>query len=60
MPFANSVPWGIGHEWESAGFIVIWFLSDLIVGLIFAIDSWVAIVDSRRLGRLLKKVATCW
>ncbi|KAL0375070.1 UNVERIFIED_CONTAM: Adenosine kinase [Sesamum radiatum] len=51
MPFANSAPWVTGHEWESAGFIVIWFLSDLMVGLIFAIDSWVAIVDSRRGGR---------
>ncbi|KAL0338453.1 UNVERIFIED_CONTAM: Adenosine kinase [Sesamum angustifolium] len=43
------------HEWESAGFIVIWFLSDLIVGLIFAIDSWVAIVDSRIGGREIVK-----
>ncbi|KAL8508799.1 hypothetical protein ACS0TY_016129 [Phlomoides rotata] len=51
MPFANVAPWVIGHEWESAGFIVTWFLSDLILGLIFAVDSWVAIVDSRRGGR---------
>ncbi|KAL0347180.1 UNVERIFIED_CONTAM: hypothetical protein Scaly_1734000 [Sesamum calycinum] len=55
MPFANLVPWVTGHEWESAGFIVIWFLSDLIVGLIFAIDSWVAIVDSRIGGREIVK-----
>lgn len=51
MPFANVAPWVIGHEWESAGFIVAWFLSDLALGLIFAVDSWVAIVDSRRSGR---------
>ncbi|KAL0309705.1 UNVERIFIED_CONTAM: hypothetical protein Sradi_5912800 [Sesamum radiatum] len=55
MPFANLVPWVTGHEWESAGFIVIWFLSDLIVGLIFAIDSWVVIVDSRIGGREIVK-----
>ncbi|KAI3473981.1 hypothetical protein Pfo_028769 [Paulownia fortunei] len=55
MPFANLAPWVTGHEWESAGFIVIWFLSDLMVGLIFAVDSWVAIVDSRRGGREIVK-----
>ncbi|PIN23387.1 hypothetical protein CDL12_03895 [Handroanthus impetiginosus] len=55
MPFANVAPWVIGHEWESAGFIVVWFLSDLILGFIFAVDSWVAIVDSRRGGREIVK-----
>ncbi|KAK6140232.1 hypothetical protein DH2020_026030 [Rehmannia glutinosa] len=55
MPFANLAPWVTGREWDSAGFIVIWFLSDLIVGLIFAVDSWVAIVDSRRGGREIVK-----
>ncbi|KAL0426414.1 UNVERIFIED_CONTAM: hypothetical protein Slati_2816200 [Sesamum latifolium] len=51
MPFANVAPWVIGHEWESAGFIVVWFLSDLMLGFVFAVDSWVAIVDARRGGR---------
>ncbi|KAL3839672.1 hypothetical protein ACJIZ3_024263 [Penstemon smallii] len=55
MPFANLAPWVRGHEWESAGFIVVWFLSDLIVGFIFAVDSWIAIVDSRRPGREIVK-----
>ncbi|KAL2481384.1 hypothetical protein Adt_34350 [Abeliophyllum distichum] len=55
MPFANVAPWVKGHEWESAGFIVIWFLCDLIVGFIFAVDSWVVIVDSRRGGREIVK-----
>ncbi|KAI3447582.1 hypothetical protein Pfo_004247 [Paulownia fortunei] len=55
MPFANVAPWVIGHEWESTGFIVVWFLSDLILGFIFAVDSWVAIVDSRRGGREIVK-----
>lgn len=55
MPFANVAPWVIGNEWESAGFIMVWFLSDLILGFIFAVDSWVAIVDSRRGGREMVK-----
>ncbi|GFP83178.1 hypothetical protein PHJA_000461200 [Phtheirospermum japonicum] len=55
LPFANLAPWVKGHEWESSGFIVIWFLSDLLVGLMFAVDSWVVIVDSRRGGREIVK-----
>ncbi|XP_073044373.1 uncharacterized protein [Primulina eburnea] len=55
MPFANVAPWVIGHEWESAGFIVTWFLSDLMFGFIFAVDTWVAIVDSRMGGREIVK-----
>ncbi|XP_051152372.1 uncharacterized protein LOC127266235 isoform X2 [Andrographis paniculata] len=55
MPFANVAPWVVGHEWESSGFIVVWFLSDLMLGFIFAVDSWVAIVDSRRGGREIVK-----
>ncbi|KAL0344647.1 UNVERIFIED_CONTAM: hypothetical protein Sradi_4296000 [Sesamum radiatum] len=55
MPFANVAPWVIGHEWESAGFIVVWFLSDLMLGFVFAVDSWVAIVDARRGGREIVK-----
>ncbi|KAL9150002.1 hypothetical protein ABFS82_12G141400 [Erythranthe guttata] len=55
MPFANVAPWVIGHEWESAGFIAVWFLSDLMLGFIFAVDSWVAIADSRRGGREIVK-----
>ncbi|GER54302.1 ubiquitin-specific protease 13 [Striga asiatica] len=55
MPFANLAPWVKGHELDSAGFIVMWFLSDLLVGLLFSVDSWVAIVDSRRGGREIVK-----
>ncbi|KAL7095850.1 hypothetical protein ACP275_10G048400 [Erythranthe tilingii] len=51
IPFSNLSPWMKGHEWESAGFVAVWLLSDLIVGLIFAVGSCVAIVDSRRGGR---------
>ncbi|GFQ08306.1 hypothetical protein PHJA_002974600, partial [Phtheirospermum japonicum] len=55
MPFANIAPWVRGYEWDSAGFIVTWFLSDLILGFVFAVDSWVAIVESRRGGRDIVK-----
>ncbi|KAG8374233.1 hypothetical protein BUALT_Bualt11G0110000 [Buddleja alternifolia] len=55
MPFANVAPWVIGHEWESSGFIVAYFLCDLMLGFIFAVASWVAIVNSRRGGREIVK-----
>ncbi|KAL6496274.1 hypothetical protein OROGR_029532 [Orobanche gracilis] len=55
MPFVNLAPWVRGHEWDSTGFIVVWFLSDLVMGFVFAVDSWVAIVDSRRGGREIVK-----
>ncbi|EPS59980.1 hypothetical protein M569_14823, partial [Genlisea aurea] len=51
MPFADLSPWIIGHEFESSCFAFAWFTADLIVGFVFAVDSWVAIVDSRRSGR---------
>ncbi|KAL6492698.1 hypothetical protein OROGR_033164 [Orobanche gracilis] len=55
MPFTNLAPWVKGHEWDSAGFIVNWFLIDLMVGLVFSVGSWAAIVDSRRGGREIVK-----
>ncbi|KAK4392152.1 hypothetical protein Sango_1993000 [Sesamum angolense] len=54
MPFANVAPWVIGHDGR-AGFIVVWFLSDLMLGFLFAVDSWIAIVDARRGGREIVK-----
>ncbi|CAI9762081.1 unnamed protein product [Fraxinus pennsylvanica] len=45
MPFINLVPWVQGPQWETADFIVKWFCADLIVGFIFSVASWVAVVD---------------
>ncbi|KAL6507915.1 hypothetical protein OROGR_024110 [Orobanche gracilis] len=55
MPFTNLAPWVKGHEWDSAGFIVNWFLIDLMVGLVFSVGYWAAVVDSRRGGREIVK-----
>ncbi|KAL3531946.1 hypothetical protein ACH5RR_005467 [Cinchona calisaya] len=55
MPFSDTVPWVIGHERESLGFMASWFLVELFVSFIFAIDTWVAIVDSRKSGREVVK-----
>ncbi|EPS58062.1 hypothetical protein M569_16754, partial [Genlisea aurea] len=51
MPFANLAPWVIDHELESSCFILAWFLSDLVLGFVFSVDTWVVIVDRRRVGR---------
>ncbi|KAK6943838.1 hypothetical protein RJ641_024940 [Dillenia turbinata] len=51
MPFSVMSPWIRGYEKEISGFLFAWFLLDTFVGFIFAVDSWVAIVDSRRTGR---------
>ncbi|KAL6507914.1 hypothetical protein OROGR_024109 [Orobanche gracilis] len=55
MPFTNLAPWVKEHEWDSAGFIVNWFLIDLMVGLVFSVGYWAAVVDSRRGGREIVK-----
>ncbi|CAN4121530.1 unnamed protein product [Withania somnifera] len=55
MPFSDVAPWVKGYETESLCFIVSWFLVELVVGFIFAVDSWVSIVDSRKSGREVVK-----
>lgn len=55
MPFSDVAPWVTGHEKESLCFVVSWFLVELVVGFIFAVDSWVSIVDSRKSGREVVK-----
>ncbi|XP_057982983.1 uncharacterized protein LOC131167924 [Malania oleifera] len=55
MPFSVMSPWVRGFEKEISGFLFAWFLVDTCVSFIFAIDSWVAIVDSRRTGREIMK-----
>ncbi|XP_031120284.1 uncharacterized protein LOC116023424 [Ipomoea triloba] len=51
MPFSDVAPWITGHEKESVCFILSWFLVELLVGFMFAVDSWIVIVDSRKSGR---------
>ncbi|XP_059646863.1 uncharacterized protein LOC132293408 [Cornus florida] len=51
LPFSISPQWIRGFDKELAGFLLAWFLLDTFVGFIFSVDSWVAIVDSRRSGR---------
>nr|GMC89039.1 Adenosine kinase 2 [Ipomoea batatas] len=48
MPFSDVAPWITGHEKESLCFIISWFLVELLVGFMFAVDSWIVIVDSRK------------
>ncbi|XP_059305832.1 uncharacterized protein LOC132057309 [Lycium ferocissimum] len=55
MPFSDVAPWVKGYEKESFCFVVSWFLVELVVGFIFAVDSWVSIVDSRKSGREVVK-----
>jgi hypothetical protein len=55
MPFSIMLPWINGFEKEISRFLVIWMLLDLVVGLIFAVDAWVTVVDTRRTGREILK-----
>ncbi|KAF7145388.1 hypothetical protein RHSIM_Rhsim04G0145100 [Rhododendron simsii] len=55
MPFSLTNQWVRGFEKETAGFLFAWILSDMVVEFFFAVDSWVAIVDSRRSGREIMK-----
>ncbi|XP_057438305.1 uncharacterized protein LOC130730338 [Lotus japonicus] len=55
MPFSVMSPWVRGFEKEISGFLFTWFLVDTFVAFIFAVDAWVAIVDSRRSGREIVK-----
>ncbi|CAA3029113.1 Hypothetical predicted protein [Olea europaea subsp. europaea] len=45
IPFINLVPWVQGPQWEIADFTVKWFCTDLIVGCIFSVATWVAVVE---------------
>lgn len=45
IPFVNLVPWVEGSQWEIAEFTANWFVIDLLVGHLFSVGSWVAIVD---------------
>ncbi|XP_057476914.1 uncharacterized protein LOC130764628, partial [Actinidia eriantha] len=55
MPFSIMSPWIQGFEKETAEFLFAWSLVDMIVEFVFAVDSWVAIADSRRNGREIVK-----
>ncbi|WOG91275.1 hypothetical protein DCAR_0310523 [Daucus carota subsp. sativus] len=55
MPFSVMASWVRGYEKESAGFLVSWFLFDTLLAFVFAVDAWVAIVDSRKSGREVVK-----
>ncbi|KFK36593.1 hypothetical protein AALP_AA4G143900 [Arabis alpina] len=55
MPFTVMPPWIRGFEKEISGFLFAWFLLDTFIGLVLAVDAFVAIVDSRRRGREILK-----
>lgn len=55
MPFSITSSWIRGFEKETSGFMFAWLMTDLVVEFVFALDSWVAIVDSRRTGREIVK-----
>lgn len=55
MPFSVTSPWIRGYEKEISGFLFTWFLLDTFVAFVFAVDAWVAIVDSRKSGKEIVK-----
>ncbi|KAJ9684858.1 hypothetical protein PVL29_017041 [Vitis rotundifolia] len=55
MPFSVMLPRIRGFEKEIYWFLFIWFLWDVLVSFIFAVDVWVAIIDTRWSGRDIVK-----
>ncbi|KAJ4971227.1 hypothetical protein NE237_004326 [Protea cynaroides] len=55
MPFSITSPWIRGFDTEISGFLFTWFLLDVLVAFVFAVDCWVAIMDARRSGREVVK-----
>ncbi|XP_076952918.1 uncharacterized protein LOC143626853 [Bidens hawaiensis] len=52
MPFSMLAPWVVkGFEKEIYRFLLSWFLIDLVMSFVFALDAWVAMVDSRKTGK---------
>ncbi|XP_010262875.1 PREDICTED: uncharacterized protein LOC104601280 [Nelumbo nucifera] len=51
MPLSISSPWIRGFETEISGFLSTWFFLDVFVAFVFAVDCWVAVMDTRRSGR---------
>ncbi|KAL7617873.1 uncharacterized protein LOC111915215 [Lactuca sativa] len=48
MPFSIVSPWVKGFEREIYGFLLSWFLLDTLVSFVFAVDAWIAMVDTRK------------
>ncbi|XP_024188363.1 LOW QUALITY PROTEIN: uncharacterized protein LOC112192735 [Rosa chinensis] len=55
MPFSVMPPWIRGFEKEISGFLLMWIFVDTIVAFVFAVDAWIAIVDSRKSGKEIVK-----
>ncbi|KAF8396553.1 hypothetical protein HHK36_018177 [Tetracentron sinense] len=55
MPFSVTSPWIRGFEKEISRFLFTWILLDTFVSFLFAVDCWVAILDTRRSGREVVK-----
>ncbi|CAF1813420.1 unnamed protein product [Brassica napus] len=55
MPFTVMPPWIRGFEKEISGFLFAWFLTDTLIGLVLALDAFVAVVDPRMRGREIVK-----
>ncbi|KAI7751346.1 hypothetical protein M8C21_023443 [Ambrosia artemisiifolia] len=55
MPFSMVTPWVKGFEKEIYFFMLSWFLLDMVMSFVFALDPWVAMVDSRLTGKQVFK-----
>ncbi|KAK9068468.1 hypothetical protein SSX86_012582 [Deinandra increscens subsp. villosa] len=55
MPFSIVSPWVKGFEREIYGFLLSWFLLDTLISFVFAVDAWIAMVDTRKSVREVVK-----
>lgn len=55
MPFSIGSTWVKGFEREIYGFLLSWFLLDTLISFVFAVDAWIAMVDTRKSVREVVK-----
>ncbi|KAK9127470.1 hypothetical protein Syun_016267 [Stephania yunnanensis] len=55
MPFSVNAPWVRGYESQVSRFLFAWFVSDTVVALVYAVDAWVAIMDTRSGWEIVKE-----
>nr|XP_043623522.1 uncharacterized protein LOC122595248 [Erigeron canadensis] len=51
IPYSNVTPWIKGFDKEIYGFMLSWFLMDMLLSFVFAVDACVVMVDSRKSGK---------
>lgn len=59
MPIYGMVPWVkvYGRDISGTGLLSAWFLIDIVIGGVLAVDPWISVLDSRKSGEEIVKEA---